>query len=57
MGADKFFVGPLTSVLAADELLTKIQLPKPAARATTPMSSIGGWPATSPWSLWTCSLS
>ena len=33
MGADKFFVGPLTSVLAADELLTEIQLPKPAARA------------------------
>jgi carbon-monoxide dehydrogenase medium subunit len=33
VGADKFFVGPLTSVLAADELLTEIQLPKPAARA------------------------
>jgi carbon-monoxide dehydrogenase medium subunit len=31
--ADNFFVGPLTSVLAADELLTEIQLPKPAARA------------------------
>ncbi|HVB78444.1 MAG TPA: xanthine dehydrogenase family protein subunit M [Candidatus Binataceae bacterium] len=31
--ADKFFVGPLTSVLDADELLTEIQLPKPAARA------------------------
>jgi aerobic carbon-monoxide dehydrogenase medium subunit len=30
--ADKFFLGPLTSVLAADELLTEIQLPKPAAR-------------------------
>jgi hypothetical protein len=33
VGADRFFVGPLTSVLAADELLTEIQLPKPAARA------------------------
>src|SRR5260370_29084659 len=33
VGADQFFVGPLTSVLAADELLTEIQLPKPAARA------------------------
>jgi CO/xanthine dehydrogenase FAD-binding subunit len=32
VGADQFFVGPLTSVLAADELLTEIQLPKPAAR-------------------------
>ena len=31
--ADKFFIGPLTSVLAADELLTEIQLPKPPSRA------------------------
>jgi aerobic carbon-monoxide dehydrogenase medium subunit len=33
VSADQFFVGPLTSVLAADELLTEIQLPKPGARA------------------------
>jgi aerobic carbon-monoxide dehydrogenase medium subunit len=32
--ADKFFLGPLTSVLTADELLTEIQLPKPAARTS-----------------------
>jgi len=55
VGADKFFVGPLTSVLTADELLTEIQLPKrPRARAA-PTSSTAWWPATSPWSRWACS--
>lgn len=35
LGADQFFLGPMTTALAADEMLTEIRLPTAAARSGT----------------------
>jgi carbon-monoxide dehydrogenase medium subunit len=56
ISADEFFIGPLSTALRPDELITELRLPMwPAERAGPSASSPAGT-AISPWPGWRCSM-